>query len=216
MHNIVDVFQKQFGFRTQGTLAFDIRAFVSPPDPDSHHNAKNLDTLPSELVHPLAVWMGSSPRIPNGSLAPRTGVIHKAINHLGVSFKPASQSYKDSNIVFSHLKTHTLVAARIHHIFSIQVHQAGGECNWYDLCAIRQFSTLSTEDVVKDVYQRFGAFSGWVCYEEEGDLDVIQLEDIQSHVAITPNVLLLIKASHIHVLPLDRVSNGFLSYFHLI
>ena len=213
MHTVVDKFQERFGIRSQGTLASDIKALTSPLDPGL--DDKTPVTLPSELIHPLAAWMGSSQKIPCGSLTPQEGIIHKEVNHLGVSFKPASRSSRDSNIVF-HSHTQTLAAARIYHIFSIRVHRETGGHDWYTLCAVRQFSELSIVDAAKDVYRRFGVYSGWVCYTEEGCLDIIQLQDIWCHVALTPNVLPLIKSHHIHILPLDRVSEEFCIIIDLI
>lgn len=207
MHTIVDSFQQRFGIHSQGTLASDIRALTSSPDPS--HDDKKLVPLQPELIHPLTVWMNSSQEIPHGSLTPQTVVVHNEVNHLGASFKPASHSANDSNIVFRHPNAQTLVAARIYHILSIQVHRKNGGHDWYTLCAVRRFSELSAADAAKDAYRRFGVFSGWVCYTEEGCLDVIRLQDIWCHVALTPDVLPQIGSSHVHILPLDRVSEAF-------
>ena len=206
MHAIADKFQQRFGIHSQGTLASDIKALTSPLDPG--YDDEKLVTLPGELIDPLTIWVTNSQRIPRGSLTPRTGVIHKEVDHLGVSFKPTSRSSRDSNIVFRCPHRPTLVAARIHYIFSIRVYQNEGH-DWYTLCAVRRFSELSAADAAKDVYRRFGVFSGWVCSAKEGHLDVIQLRDIQCHVALTPDVLPLIESSHFHILPLDRVSGKF-------
>ena len=203
MHAIADKFQQRFGIHSQGTLASDIKALTSPLDPG--YDDKGPVTLPGELIDPLTIWVMNSQRTPRGSLTPRTGVIHKEVDHLGVSFKPASRSSRDSNVVFRCPHMQTLVAARIHYIFSIRVYQDEGH-DWYTLCAVRRFSELSAADAARDVYRRFGAFSGWVCSAKEGHLDVIQVQDIRCHAALTPDVLPQIESSHFHILPLDRVS----------
>ncbi len=126
----------------------------------------------------------------------------------GVSFRSASDSPRDSNIVYKEaVSSSTLRAGQIKQIFSYAIRDARGQRSESTYLLVEPLEELSHTDARKDPYRQYGFVGGRLCYARYLPHIVIRADLLISHFARTPVEFKAISQPCIHVLPLDKVCN---------
>jgi hypothetical protein len=199
LHPLVDLFKSCFQPKMRGTLFTDISAFTASAHPPS---ASREYPLTLEVRSGLLSWFSDNQLQMH---VPYNATPIKSILHRGASYKPAKVSKGDSNVLIENVPGDWR-AARIHSIFTVKAFEGQIQEN-RTFIAVQKFARLSSADAVHDLYRRYPLVGGRIYYDElHPKIEVVMLDEITAHFAMTPQVCSKIKRPHIHVLPLDRVS----------
>ncbi len=195
-------FDAAFEGRTRGTLLSDICAYGVPDVVKSRDaSASPLDRELVSLLQPGS-RDGAASSLRNRTIIPTFP--SQRLNLHGVTYTTWSENPKDSRVIFGRDKRQ---AGIIENIFTISVEIGGGFKKSGTFLAVKTFRELSSTDAALDVYRRFPVAGGRIVYKSVSRArTLIPAEDLVSHFASTPDVMNSIIKPHMHVLPLDRVS----------
>lgn len=213
---------------TRGTLASDIIAW----DFTEGESSETVTWLPADTVKlekPLVrmfrakmLTMHSHDTGLRGR-APLKIYRRSKIVRRGLAFTTCKTSLCDSNIICGQSIKNGWYAGRIHDIFSYATTKSNGEPLVETFVLVKRFRELSEEDAAIDQYRKWIIAGGRVCYAttlEPSKLEDLTSRELDEYVLLTPKDILChfaatsqvyeqkIKAPHVHVLPIDRVSES--------
>lgn len=123
----------------------------------------------------------------------------------GVSFLSASDSPRDSNIMFHSPTTSSPRAGRILQIFKYSVRNARGRLTESTYLYVAPLDPLSSQDAAHDPYRSYAYVGGELYYDRYLPGIIITPEDVVSHFARTPLTIGAIVVPCVHVGSLDKV-----------
>ncbi len=123
----------------------------------------------------------------------------------GVSFRSASDSPRDSNLIFHSSTTSSSSAGRILQIFNYPIWDGTGKLTESTYLYVAPLEKLTSEDAARDPFRSYAYVGGELYYDRYQPGVIITPDDIVSHFARTPMELPAIPYPCIHVLSLDKV-----------
>jgi hypothetical protein len=196
---LIEAFYRRFKPGRAGTLMSDMSATKTT---DPIHTEPSPGDLDHETMDLLRQWKRKQPAYSKLS-DPRKARQFRKYDHCGAELKPKRVAFGDSLVIVGDA-THWR-AAQIETLFGITLYPFGAEKR-HTLAKVVYFSELSVEDEPHDQYQRLQN-AGRVLYAQDEDSvkEVISVEEILCHFAMTPDVCGAISKGHIHALPLIQV-----------
>lgn len=183
-------------------------AFMLEPPMDFQlaDNTRRPSPLPESYQILLRSWLGR-PLAPRHRRATLTGTLLKSVTVRGVTIQPHTQSAK----LFITGNSHVITATDLDDSDQWEPYRVEGILRSDEvdqpLLFARRFAHLSGDDASHDHYREFPIAGGRIHYAELEQLEIIPLTQVKSHFALTPDVCPRITRSHVHILPLDRVSS---------
>ncbi|KAF7789598.1 hypothetical protein EIP86_000544 [Pleurotus ostreatoroseus] len=153
----------------------------------------------------LCQLLGESPRPSDPDLSVRVVTYLSRLSSLGVSYRCAKDSHKDSNILFSVAEPPRERAGKIEVLFCHTRLSDHGDVT-ESFLIVRPHLELNDKDSKHDPYRQYKWAGGRICYDRtEPTPAIIRPSQILSHFAKTPMTIEGIAEPCIHVLPLNRV-----------
>lgn len=227
---LLDLFRRKFKGASAGTLASDARAFAAAsrdggPAPSS--------LLPDQLNKPVTTWMTRQFDDNTMRTPPARWIPLNAVDHLGATYKPRKRSRGDSLVLIGthddwkpaqifriftinlyptgHRQTFTLLQIRLFPELSLadagndryrKFHSAGRIYYNPDGDQTEQGVSQKPKSRIPDGLPKVVPMK---TEEEFLNTEIIGIEELLCHFAMTPAVSKEISRSHIHVLQIDRV-----------
>ena len=224
LEKLVAAFTQHFGSKETGTLMSDMQAFESSPQTVDLHQPEDakqrLDRCISELLQAYEErkaqeWTGSglsSSALAGTNTLPwrqaiRLGFKHDKFRRYGVSFSTFDRVRQDSYVAVGRKVPDDWHAGRILSIFTYTHRGPTPELVGYTetYVVLQKYEELSQMDAKHDPFREHLFIGGCLYYDKVKDPELVTMDEILCHFALTPFEHAQIASPCIHALPLDRV-----------
>lgn len=224
VEELVEAFEESAGEDRRGTRLRESTFLDASPYLKHSSQPLKILTLDDACLHALIVHMNNAAGqemfvdvrkrcgTPGVQQVTNRALKCPRIFHGGVSFLSASESPRDSNILFRSAaeSQSSSSAGRILQIFSYSVSDRTGKPMESTFLYVAPLAKLSPEDATHDPYRSYAHIGGELYYDQYLPGIIITPEDIISHVARTPMAFPTIPHPCVHILSLDKVWVHFL------
>lgn len=196
----------------RGVFCSGKSGLISPEARSTGFDGKEMRSASSKLT--LAEILALlAPTLVKKGLASRTSqmresslTFYSSFIRYGQTYSTASETFRNSHIVTGEGVPDDWAAAQIEHIVGYSSSLLSPTMDSVFLI-VRNFEDLSNSDARNDPYRQFPYVGGRVYYDTlSTKSSVVPLDSLMCHFARTSNVLPdVIRRSHIHALPLDKV-----------
>jgi hypothetical protein len=230
LKKLTSAFAQHFGSNEKGTLMSDLHAFGSSPNPalaseqkltrqerlghrtsellEAYEEQQALRASPGTIYGHRQVHHSEAAGAKSCRRGIRLGVKHNSFGRGCITFSSFNHIRRNSYIAVGRNIPDGWYAGRIQEIFTYTHRGPIPEMVHHTVTyfVVEKFKELTEADALHDPYRKQPFIAGRLYYEAfEDDLELIPLQDICCHLALTPFRSTFIEHGCIHALPLDRV-----------